>query len=207
MNEATSMREEAEALAIRALGFVAGDPELLPRFLAITGIEAGSIREAAREPGFLAGVLHFILAHEPTLLRFCGKPGPRRPASAGRCGRFPRATTPTSIRHERRSETLRQIEELASDDRPLLVLDVDDVVLEFIKPFPRFLERRGLRLTLKSFHLTGNIAEAASGRLVEQPEVTALLDEFFETQAEWQSITIGAPRRFPRSAGTPRSYC
>ncbi len=89
-------------------------------------------------------------------------------------------------------ETLRQIEELASDDRPLLVLDVDDVVLEFIKPFPRFLERRGLRLTLKSFHLTGNIAEAASGRLVEQPEVTALLDEFFETQAEWQSITIGA---------------
>ncbi|GLS38789.1 hypothetical protein GCM10010869_43860 [Mesorhizobium tianshanense] len=29
-------------------------------------------------------------------------------------------------------ETARQIEELAADDRPLLVLDVDDVVLEFI---------------------------------------------------------------------------
>lgn len=41
-------------------------------------------------------------------------------------------------------ETARQIEELASDDRPLLVLDVDDVVLEFIRPFPQFLERRGL---------------------------------------------------------------
>ena len=83
MNEATSMREEAEALAIRALGFVAGDPELLPLFLAITGIEAGSIREAAREPGFLAGVLHFILAHEPTLLRFCGEAG-AAPGSVGR---------------------------------------------------------------------------------------------------------------------------
>jgi hypothetical protein len=63
-------RENAEALAIQALGFVAADPELLPRFLAITGIEAQAIRQAAREPGFLAGVLQFIVAHEPTLLRF-----------------------------------------------------------------------------------------------------------------------------------------
>jgi hypothetical protein len=63
-------RENAEALAIQALGFVAADPELLPRFLAITGIEAQAIRQAAREPGFLAGVLQFIVAHEPTLLGF-----------------------------------------------------------------------------------------------------------------------------------------
>ena len=63
-------RETAEAFAIQALGFVAADPELLPRFLAITGIEAQAIRQAAREPGFLAGVLQFIVAHEPTLLRF-----------------------------------------------------------------------------------------------------------------------------------------
>ncbi len=63
-------RENAEALAIRALAFVAADPELLPRFLAISGIEANSIRQAAQEPGFLAGVLQFIAAHEPTLMRF-----------------------------------------------------------------------------------------------------------------------------------------
>jgi len=68
-------RESAEALAIRALGFVAADPELLPRFLAITGIEAQSIRQAAREPGFLAGVLQFILAHELTLMRFSEESG------------------------------------------------------------------------------------------------------------------------------------
>ena len=68
-------RENAEALAIRALGFVAADPELLPRFLAITGIEAGAIRQAAREPGFLAGVLQFIAAHEPTLMRFSEESG------------------------------------------------------------------------------------------------------------------------------------
>ena len=56
--------QTAEALAIQALGFVAADPVLLPRFLALTGIEASEIRRAAAEPGFLAGVLNFLLAHD-----------------------------------------------------------------------------------------------------------------------------------------------
>ncbi|TRD00426.1 hypothetical protein FJV76_04615 [Mesorhizobium sp. WSM4303] len=89
-------------------------------------------------------------------------------------------------------ETARQIAELAADDRPLLILDVDDVVLEFIRPFPHFLKSRGFGLTLASFRLTGNIAETASGRLIEQPEVTALLGDFFDAQADWQSVTDGA---------------
>jgi hypothetical protein len=83
MANAASMREEAETIAVKALGFVAADPELLPRFLAITGIEAHSIRRAANEPGFLAGVLQFILAHEPTLLRFAAETG-TPPASVGK---------------------------------------------------------------------------------------------------------------------------
>lgn len=62
--------ETAEELAIRALGYIAGEPQLLSRFLALTGIEAGQIRDAATQPGFLAGVLHFIAAHEPTLMAF-----------------------------------------------------------------------------------------------------------------------------------------
>lgn len=75
MVKETTTRADAEAIAISALGFVASDPELLPRFLAITGIEASSIRRAAGEPGFLAGVLQFIVAHEPTLLRFAEASG------------------------------------------------------------------------------------------------------------------------------------
>ncbi|WP_244437240.1 DUF3572 domain-containing protein [Aliihoeflea sp. 2WW] len=63
-------REAADGIAIQALGFIAGDPELLPRFLDLTGIAAHDIRRAAGEPGFLAGVLQFILAHEPTLMKF-----------------------------------------------------------------------------------------------------------------------------------------
>jgi hypothetical protein len=75
MSDDRQKRENAEALAISALGFIASDPELLPRFLAISGIEAQAIRQAAREPGFLAGVLQFIAAHEPTLLRFSEETG------------------------------------------------------------------------------------------------------------------------------------
>lgn len=63
-------REKAEKIAVSALSFIAADAELLPRFLALTGIEAREIRQAAAEPGFLAGVLQFILAHEPTVMRF-----------------------------------------------------------------------------------------------------------------------------------------
>ncbi|MCT7375685.1 DUF3572 domain-containing protein [Chelativorans salis] len=68
-------QEQAEAIAIQALSFIASDPELLPRFLALTGIEAGQIRQAANEPGFLAGVLQFVLAHAPTLLSFSEQSG------------------------------------------------------------------------------------------------------------------------------------
>ena len=68
-------REDAEQIAVAALGFIATDGALLPRFLAITGIEAGAIRAAAEEPGFLAGVLHFVAAHEPTLLAFSAHAG------------------------------------------------------------------------------------------------------------------------------------
>lgn len=63
-------RNEAENLAVDALLFIAKDPDLLPRFLNITGITASDIRTAAKTHGFLAGVLSFLLAHEPTLLMF-----------------------------------------------------------------------------------------------------------------------------------------
>ena len=93
----SSSNEQAEAIAIQALGFVASDLELLPRFLAMTGIEAHSIRQAAGEPGFLAGVLQFILAHEPTLLRFAEETG----VAPGAVGRALRALPMGDDSHER----------------------------------------------------------------------------------------------------------
>ena len=83
MKERTVERQAAEELAIAALGFIAADPELLPRFLALSGIEAHDIRRAAATPGFLAGVLRFVSAHEPTLMRFAQETG-NNPASVER---------------------------------------------------------------------------------------------------------------------------
>lgn len=62
---------DAEDTAIAVLVWLAGEPELMGRFLALTGLEASNLREAAKEPGFLAGVLGFLMSHEPTLLDFC----------------------------------------------------------------------------------------------------------------------------------------
>ena len=65
------MKADHESIAIAALSWMAADGDLTSRFAALSGIEPGDMRAAAAEPGFLAGIVEFILAHEPTLMRFC----------------------------------------------------------------------------------------------------------------------------------------
>ena len=62
--------EAARELAIAALGFLASNTDELSRFLALTGIDVGSMRIAAKEAGFLGGVLAYISGNERTLLAF-----------------------------------------------------------------------------------------------------------------------------------------
>ncbi len=73
VSSAEQRRAAAEELAIAALGFIAAEPERLGRFPAVTGIDPQSIREAAREPHFLAGVLNHIAADERLLLAFAAE--------------------------------------------------------------------------------------------------------------------------------------
>jgi hypothetical protein len=68
-------RETAEILAIQALAFIAEEPERLNLFLSTTGIPPSEIRTAAREPGFLAGVLEHMLADESLLIAFADSAG------------------------------------------------------------------------------------------------------------------------------------
>jgi Protein of unknown function (DUF3572) len=68
-------RDEAEMLAIQALGFIAEEPERLGRFLNMTGIPVEQIRAAARERGFLAGVLEHMLGDESLLIAFAASVG------------------------------------------------------------------------------------------------------------------------------------
>jgi hypothetical protein len=68
-------RQAAEEFAIAALGFIAGEPERLGRFLALTGIGPESIRAAARAPNFLLGVLDHVASEESLLLAFAEHAG------------------------------------------------------------------------------------------------------------------------------------
>ena len=78
--------EQAETLALTALSHVAGDEQLLNKFLATSGLTLAELRAAAGSPETLAGVLDFLLVHEPDLLAFCETAGlaPQGPAAARR---------------------------------------------------------------------------------------------------------------------------
>jgi len=62
-------------LAIQALAFIAAEADRLDGFLALTGLERDRIREAACEPGFLAGVLEHMLGDESLLIAFSQSAG------------------------------------------------------------------------------------------------------------------------------------
>jgi Protein of unknown function (DUF3572) len=67
--------EEAQDIAIEALTFMAGDPDRLGRFLAITGLGPENLRAAAAQKGFLGQILHYIAQDESLLLAFAGQSG------------------------------------------------------------------------------------------------------------------------------------
>lgn len=62
--------EEAEILAINALGFLAADGERLQRFMDLSGLDVAAIRAGATNPAFLGGILDHLLADESLLLIF-----------------------------------------------------------------------------------------------------------------------------------------
>jgi hypothetical protein len=66
----TMQWEAAEEIAVRALGFLAAEPAQLARFLALTGLEAGDLRERIDSPQLLAAVLEHLAHDEPLLLVF-----------------------------------------------------------------------------------------------------------------------------------------
>ena len=62
--------EDAETLALRALAWLAADPERLGLFLAETGLGPAELKRCASDKALLGGVLDHLLAREYLLLRF-----------------------------------------------------------------------------------------------------------------------------------------
>jgi hypothetical protein len=76
-------------------------------------------------------------------------------------------------------------------DRPLLIVDADEVILRFADGFDRFLSRHDLFLDLTTYRLHGNVKRKSDGVAVLDVEVTALLDEF-RGDLDWLDEVEGA---------------
>jgi len=74
-------------------------------------------------------------------------------------------------------------------ERPLLIVDADEVVLQFVEGLDRHLRSRGLYLDLTSYRLHGNVKRLGDDTAVLDVEVTALLDEF---RSELDSLELVA---------------
>jgi hypothetical protein len=68
-------RGDAEALALAALDFISQDGERIGRFLSLSGLDPGSLRKAAGEPGFLPGVFDYVAGDEALLVAFAEAAG------------------------------------------------------------------------------------------------------------------------------------
>ena len=73
-------RQTAEILGLQGLGWLAGSEDGLERFLAASGADAGSLRQAASDPAQLGVILEFLLANEDLLVRFCEDSGAKAQA-------------------------------------------------------------------------------------------------------------------------------
>lgn len=63
--------ESAETVALEALAYLAADERRLGALLAQAGWTLAELRAQAQEPYVLAGILDFLVAHEPFLVGFC----------------------------------------------------------------------------------------------------------------------------------------
>ena len=72
-----SREDAAELLALQALGWLAGNDEVLPTFLSACGASLADMAGAARDPAFLASVLDFLLTDDAWVIAFCDATGHR----------------------------------------------------------------------------------------------------------------------------------
>ena len=67
--------EYAETIALRCLGWLVGNVDLLPVFLGTTGASEADLRTQARDPDFLGSVLDFLMMDDAWVVAFCDAEG------------------------------------------------------------------------------------------------------------------------------------
>ncbi len=77
-------KDQAEAIALDALGYIIQDAALRGRFLDLTGVDPSDLRGRLSDSSFLAAIIEFLLGDEACLLEFCSATeiDPQLPARA-----------------------------------------------------------------------------------------------------------------------------
>ena len=63
--------DAAEIVALQAFEFIASTSEQLERFMAVSGFDPASLRDAVQTRPGLAGLLDYVCSDESLLLAFC----------------------------------------------------------------------------------------------------------------------------------------
>ncbi len=85
--------------------------------------------------------------------------------------------------------------------RPLLIVDVDEVLAFFLRGFDRFLRARGFELRMESFALFSNLYAIGAGEPEPFAEGKRLFDTFFEMDVEALEVVPGAAEGLARLSG------
>jgi hypothetical protein len=89
--------------------------------------------------------------------------------------------------------TRQQLDALKIDaTRPLIICDVDDVVVHFLRGFDAILARSGHVLEVNSFALNGNVVHRETRSEMASEAVSKLIDEYFIDQTEHMEAIDGA---------------
>jgi Protein of unknown function (DUF3572) len=62
--------EGASVIALKFIEFIASEESRLERFLALTGISLGDLKDSAKDPAFQGFVLDYAMQDEPLILEF-----------------------------------------------------------------------------------------------------------------------------------------
>jgi hypothetical protein len=99
--------------------------------------------------------------------------------------------------------TQQQLAELRIDQsRPLIICDVDDVVVHFLRGFDAMLEEIDHVLEASSFTLNGNVLHRHTRAEMPQDAVSKLVDDFFVAKTEFmEAIDDAVPSLLGLSQG------
>ncbi|MCL3882163.1 DUF3572 domain-containing protein [Marivita sp. GX14005] len=64
-------QDAAEAIALRAIAWLAGNDDLLPVFMGATGVDEAAFRNGLADPDFQASVLDFLMMDDAWIVAFC----------------------------------------------------------------------------------------------------------------------------------------